>query len=315
MLFSGCCAVSVEPPVCAWKRSASAFGFVAPNRSRMTRAQSRRAARNFATSWKKSLCALKKNESRAPNSSGESPASTAAVAVRDAVRDRERELLHRGRAGLADVVAGDRDRVPRRDPLGAVREQVRRQPHRRPRREDVVPARDVLLEDVVLHRAAQRGAGDALPLGDELVEQQQQRRRRVDRHRRRDLAERDPGEQDLHVGDRVDRDARPADLAERARVVRVVAELRRQVEGDREPGLAALEQVAVALVRLLRRGEAGVLPDRPRPAAVHVGVRPARVRELARQLERGRRVARRVDGLDLDPRFGRCHGGSMLASG
>ena len=31
MLFSGCCAVSVEPPVCAWKRSASAFGFVAPN--------------------------------------------------------------------------------------------------------------------------------------------------------------------------------------------------------------------------------------------------------------------------------------------
>ena len=56
-----------------------AFGFVAPNRSRMIRAQSRRAARNFATSWKKSLCALKKNESRAPNSSGDSPASTAAA--------------------------------------------------------------------------------------------------------------------------------------------------------------------------------------------------------------------------------------------
>ena len=80
MLFSGCCAVSVEPPVCAWKRSASAFGFVAPNRSRMISAQSRRAARNFATSWKKWLCALKKNESRSPNSSGERPASTAACA-------------------------------------------------------------------------------------------------------------------------------------------------------------------------------------------------------------------------------------------
>ena len=35
-LFCGCCAVSVEPPVCAWKRSASAFGFEAPNRSRIT---------------------------------------------------------------------------------------------------------------------------------------------------------------------------------------------------------------------------------------------------------------------------------------
>jgi hypothetical protein len=78
MFDSGCCAVSVEPPVCAWKRSASARGFVAPKRSRMTAAHSRRAARNFATSWKKWLCALKKNESRAPKSSGESPAATAA---------------------------------------------------------------------------------------------------------------------------------------------------------------------------------------------------------------------------------------------
>ena len=73
MLFSGCCAVSVEPPVCAWKRSASAFGFVAPNRSRMMRAHSRRAARNFATSWKKSLCALKKNDSRCAELVGREP--------------------------------------------------------------------------------------------------------------------------------------------------------------------------------------------------------------------------------------------------
>ena len=78
MFDSGCCAVSVEPPVCAWKRKASAFGFVAPKRSRMIEAHSRRAARNFATSWKKWLCALKKKERRAPKSSGESPAATAA---------------------------------------------------------------------------------------------------------------------------------------------------------------------------------------------------------------------------------------------
>ena len=78
MLFSGCCAVRVDPPVCAWNRNACAFGFVAPKRSRMIWAQSVRAARNFATSWKKSLCALKKNESREPNASGERPAATAA---------------------------------------------------------------------------------------------------------------------------------------------------------------------------------------------------------------------------------------------
>jgi hypothetical protein len=45
----------------------------------MIRAHSRRAARNFATSTKKSLCALKKKERRSPNASGESPASTAAA--------------------------------------------------------------------------------------------------------------------------------------------------------------------------------------------------------------------------------------------
>ena len=78
MLFSGCCAVSVEPPVCVWKRSASAFGLVAPKRSAITFAQMRRAARNLATSWKKLLCALKKKESRSPKVSGERPAATAA---------------------------------------------------------------------------------------------------------------------------------------------------------------------------------------------------------------------------------------------
>ena len=49
-LFSGCCAVSVQPPVCAWNRSAWAFVVVAPKRSRMMWAQRVRAARNFATS-------------------------------------------------------------------------------------------------------------------------------------------------------------------------------------------------------------------------------------------------------------------------
>ena len=77
-LFSGCCAVKVEPPVWAWKRSACARGFVAPSRSRMICAHSRRAARNFATSWKKWLCALKKKDSRAPKSSTDNPAAIAA---------------------------------------------------------------------------------------------------------------------------------------------------------------------------------------------------------------------------------------------
>ena len=148
-------------------------------------------------------------------------------------------------------------------------------------------------------------AGDALALGHELVQQEEQRRGRVDRHRRRDLAERDPVEEQLHVRERVDRDAGPPHLALGARVVGVVAELRRQVERDREAGLPPLEEVAEARVRLLGRGEARVLADRPRPPAVHVLVRTARERELARELElQVRSVLVRVDRLDLDSGVG-----------
>ena len=58
------------------------------------------------------------------------------------------------------------------------------------------------------------------------------------------------------------------------------AHQRRQVEGGREPGLAVLEQVAEALVRLLRGAEAGELPHRPEPAAVHRRIHAAREREF-----------------------------------
>src|SRR3989442_4236 len=75
MLFSGCCAVSELPAVCAWKRSSIERGSAAWKRSRIMRAQRRRAARNFAISSSKSLCELKKNESWGANSSTASPAA------------------------------------------------------------------------------------------------------------------------------------------------------------------------------------------------------------------------------------------------
>ncbi len=205
--------------------------------------------------------------------------------VGDAGGQREGDLLHRRAALLAEVVAGDRDRVPARHVLVAVLEQVGRQAHRRLRRIDVVAARDVLLEHVVLRRAAQLLAGHALLLADELVQQQQARGGSVDRHRRRHLLERDAVECGAHVVDRVDRDARAADLAQAARVVGVEAQLRWQVERHRQPRRALGEQVAVALVGLLGRGVARVLAHRPRLLAVHLAMHAARVRELARLAE------------------------------
>ena len=137
--------------------------------------------------------------------------------VRDAVGERERQLLRCVRARLADVIAADGDRVPAGHLAGAPREHVGDEPDRGPRRVDVRPARDVLLEDVVLHRAAKRAARHALLLGDGDVEAEEDGRRRVDRHRRRDLAERQALQQRAHVLDRVDGDADAADLAACAR--------------------------------------------------------------------------------------------------
>jgi hypothetical protein len=81
------------------------------------------------------------------------------------------------------------------------------------RREDVGAARDVLLQDVVLDRAADASRGTPCFVGDRHVEREQDRGGRVDRHRGGDAVERDPVEQRLHVLERVDRDADPAHLA------------------------------------------------------------------------------------------------------
>ena len=85
-----------------------------------------------------------------------------------------------------------------------------------------------------------------------------------------------------HVVERVDGDALAPDLAERARVVGVVAHQRRHVERRAQARLAVVEQVAEALVGLLGGAEAGELAHRPQPPAVHRRVHAAGERIAAR---------------------------------
>ena len=74
------------------------------------------------------------------------------------------------------------------------------------------------------------------------------------------------------------------------RVVGVVAHLGRQVEGDRQPAGAGLDQLVVALVGLRGGAEPGVLAHRPRPAGVHRRVDAAGERVRAGLAEPRRRV-------------------------
>jgi hypothetical protein len=137
----------------------------------------------------------------------------------------------------------------------------------------------------------------SLPFGHRDVERQQDDRRRVDRHRRGYAVERDPVEERGHVVERSDRHADPSDLAGGQRVVGVVPHLRRQIERDAEAADPLRQQIAVPRVRFLGAREAGVLPHRPQPAAIHVRVNPARKWELSGEAELGfRRPARQVPG-------------------
>src|SRR5205823_7137323 len=86
---------------------------------------------------------------------------------------------------------------------------------------------------------------DALPIfRRDDVEGEHHRGGRVDRHRRGHLRHRYPGEERLHVVEGVDRYALPADLAFRARVVRVVAH-------RSEEHTSELQSLAYLVCRLL----------------------------------------------------------------
>ena len=147
--------------------------------------------------------------------------------------------------------------------------------HRGVGRVDEGVAHHELLEDVVLDRAAELGLRGALLLGGDDVHAQHRQHGAVHGHRDRDLVQGDRVEEDLHVLDGIDRHAGHADVALDARVVRVVAAMRREIERDREAHLAGGEVGAVEAIAVLGRAEAGVLANGPRLVGVHGGVRAA----------------------------------------
>jgi hypothetical protein len=232
------------------------------------------------------------------------PTSETALHVCEAVSEGERELLGGGRTRLTDVVAGDGDRVPLRRVLRSPFEAVNDQAQRGLDREAPRVLRHVLLEDVVLDRAAELLRRDALPLRRRDVERPENDRRTVDRHRRRHAIQRDAVEQRLHVGETRDGDARLANFPFRPRVVGVVAHERRKVECHGQAGLPVLEEELEACVRVTGAAEPGELPHRPQPPAVSGRMDATRERESTRDTEvlggvdfGG--VELRVEGLDV----------------
>src|SRR5438093_7376208 len=112
--------------------------------------------------------------------------------VLETVDEGERQLLDRRRARLANVVTGDRDRVPLRHLARSEAEGVDDQIHGGPLGHDPLALRDVFLESVVLDRSTERGERIAALLPGREVHRPHDRGRPVDRLPRRDLVDRDP---------------------------------------------------------------------------------------------------------------------------
>ncbi len=114
---------------------------------------------------------------------------------------------------LVHMIAGDGDTVEPWHVRRAVGEDVRDDPHRGPGRIDVGVADHELLEDVVLDGPFERRPGHALLFRRDDIEGHDRDDRAVHGHGNGHLIQRDAVEQDLHVLDRVDRNARHADIA------------------------------------------------------------------------------------------------------
>ena len=202
--------------------------------------------------------------------------------VRAGVRQREGDLLHRCRAGLTDVVSANRDRVPLRQFALAVGHHVGDDPERGTRWIDVGAASDVFLQDVVLHGSRESRERDALPPRHANVEGEEDDGRRVDRHRGRDPPQRNLVEERRHVLNGINRHTDFANLSGRKGMVRVVADLSGEVEGDAEAADSLGEKVAVTPVGFGGVGESRVLTHGPGAAPVHVRLDAASKWELAR---------------------------------
>jgi hypothetical protein len=184
--------------------------------------------------------------------------------------------------------------MPARHLRRAERHRVAHEPERRARWVDELLLRLVLLQNVVLQRAAEPSTFDTVRFGVRDEHREDHRRGTVDRHRRGHRTEINPPIEILDVGKRVDRNAALSYFAQCELVVGVATHQGREVERGRKSITPCAENLVEATVRIDRGAETREHAHRPELGSVHRGERTARVRVLPRSF----RIVGSVDGLD-----------------
>ena len=279
-LLYGCCAVSEQPAVCVWKRSAHVrgfFDFVALDHGFVPD-----AARGaiLGDLLEEIVVRVEKEGKLRDELIHVHAAAHSVFDIFHTVAQSECQFLNRRRAGFADVVATDRNGVELGRVFDGKFKGVDHEAHRRFGRIDVFLLCDVFLEDVVLQSAGKFLPVRALFFRDGEIHRPDDRGRRIDGHRSRDVGERNFVEEHFHVGEGTDGHAALADFAFGKWVVGVVTHQRGQIERGREAGLALRQEVAKALIGVFGRAEAGELAHRPQPSAMHGGMNAAGVGRL-----------------------------------
>ena len=174
------------------------------------------------------------------------------VHVCDAVSDSEGDLLNGGASRLSDMVSGDTNGIPIRNTRGAVRKDIRNEPHPRTRRIDIRTPSDVLLEDIVLRSASECGKRNPSALSEHDQERQQGRCRRVDGHRDGHVLKLNPLKEAIHVIEGSDRHPHSPNLSTSEVMIGVTTHLRRKIERDTQSGYPLLKEEVVTRVGLSR---------------------------------------------------------------
>ena len=168
------------------------------------------------------------------------------------------------------MVGAHVDRVPFGNIFDRIGDHVAHKTQARLGRKDIRAPRQVFFHDIILRRALEGLRLYPLSLSRSNIQRQQPGRRAVNRHRGIHLAERNISKQGFHIADMTNRDADFSNLPARQGVIAVVAGLRRQVESNRQAGLAFTQIEPVEFITRLCGRVAGIGPHDPRPIFFHV---------------------------------------------
>ncbi len=207
--------------------------------------------------------------------------------IGDAVGNGKGHLLGCRGACLANVIATNTDGVPPGHMLVTEFDEIHSETHGGVGWIDILTSANNLFEYVILHGATHFAIRDTLFLSKGQIHCQKHCRWRINGHGGGNFIQGYLAKENSHVINGINGHSHLANLSHRKFMIRVVAGLSWQVEGDAKPGLTLFKQIAISFIGLPRCAESSILTHGPEPASIHGGLHPPGERILTRKTKLG----------------------------